>query len=150
MFQYNDYTTDVWLLKLSEQQDPFRFRMHAQRACIIAAYPVLRLCDAGNIAALSAHDVSNTELPHEFPPPSLPPSASSAPASHMEILYTMLEGFHHPVTPCRETSRRNRRKILFLFHLIFFKDLSLSVFQIFFHSFFLSILRALLIRPLLT
>lgn len=66
MFQYNDYTTDVWLLKLSEQQDPFRFRMHAQRVCIIAAYPVLRLCDAGNIAALSAHDVSNTELPHEF------------------------------------------------------------------------------------
>lgn len=83
-FRYNNYVTDVWFLKLSEQQDPFRFRMHAQRVCIIAAYPVLRLCDASNIAALSAHDVSNTELPHEFAPISL---------SH-EILYTMLEGFH--------------------------------------------------------
>lgn len=68
MLRYNDYTTDVWFLKLSEQQDPFRFRMHAQRVCIIAAYPVLRLCDASNIAALSVHDVSNTELPHEFAP----------------------------------------------------------------------------------
>jgi len=68
MFRYNDHATDVWFLKLSEQQDPFRFRMHAQRVCIIAAYPVLRLCDASNIAALSAHDVSNTELPHEFAP----------------------------------------------------------------------------------
>lgn len=66
MSRYNDYATNVWFLKLSEQQDPFRFRMHAQQVCIIAAYPVLRLCDASNIAALSAHDVSNTELPHEF------------------------------------------------------------------------------------
>lgn len=40
--------------------------MHVQQVCIIAAYPALRLCDAGNIAALSARDVSNTELPHEF------------------------------------------------------------------------------------
>lgn len=91
MFRYNDYATDVWFLKLSEQQDPFRFRMHAQRVCIIAAYPVLRLCDASNIAALSAHDVSNTELPHEFAPTSL---------SH-EILYTMLEGSHLPKHPCQ-------------------------------------------------
>jgi len=92
MFQHNDYTTDVWLLKLSEQQDPFRFRMHAQRVCIIAAYPVLRLCDASNIAALSAHDVSNTELPHEFAPSTSlrphgnsvhnAPEASIYPSSH--------------------------------------------------------------------
>lgn len=65
---------------LPEQQDPFHFRMHAQRVCIIAAYPVLRLCDAGNIAALSAHGVSNTELPHEF-------------SSSVEILRTMPQAF---------------------------------------------------------
>lgn len=101
MFQYNDYTTDVWLLKLSEQQDPFRFRMHAQRVCIIAAYPVLRLCDASNIAALSAHGVSNTELPHEFAPLSLHPNPLVA-ITPVEILYTMLEGLHLPIRdPCR-------------------------------------------------
>lgn len=110
MFRYNDYATDVWFLKLSEQQDPFRFRMHAQRVCIIAAYPVLRLCDASNIAALSAHDVSNTELPHEFAPISL---------SRGNSVSTMLEGLHLPNILASNFNSRNREtyKLFFNFSL---------------------------------
>ena len=96
-------STDIWPLKLPEQQDPFHFRMHAQRVCIIAAYPVLRLCDAGNIAALSAHGVSNTELPHEF-------------SSPVEILRTMpqasLRASHtHARLHARSLASRNDRLI---------------------------------------
>lgn len=66
--------------------------MHAQGVCIIAAYPVLRLCDAGNIAALSAHAVSNTELPHEFTYPHRANSARTTlegllPANRQSSLY---------------------------------------------------------------
>lgn len=130
MFQHNDYTTDVWLLKLSEQQDPFRFRMHAQRVCIIAAYPVLRLCDASNIAALSAHDVSNTELPHEFAPsPFLHPHGNSVHNAPKAFIYYPQSPL--PVTSCRHTDKHffyyilsavcrvaiSSRRYLFSFHL---------------------------------
>lgn len=82
--------------------------MHAQRVCIIAAYPVLRLCDASNNAALSAHDVSNTELPHEFVPISL----------SMEIPYTILEGLHlspeHPYQWLRVAIEKSKKFFKFL------------------------------------
>lgn len=119
MFQYNDSTTDVWLLKLSEQQDLFRFRMHAQRVCIIAAYPVLRLCDAGNIAALSAHDVSNTELPHEFAS-SLPPHRNSVHNTQRPLSTTQLS--------LSMASRRNGdiENLFFLLYFIGFYSQMLS------------------------
>lgn len=61
--------------------------MHAQWVCIIAAYPVLRLCDAGNIAALSAHGVSNTELPYEssYPRGNSAHNARGFPASQSQL-----------------------------------------------------------------